>query len=90
MLIYTVNSSEISSFGYGVELPIGWQEPAPRADVLCTLEARSDDGLPFSTRRPAQVCLTAHNSLANFINFSMGAVFGALIALAISKIKRRK
>lgn len=90
MIIYVVNGSEIASFGYGIELPIGWQEPSPLEDPICTLQARYDEGLPLSTQRPVYSCQTATNSLANFLNLALGAMVGIVVAFGVNKITRKK
>ncbi len=81
VLILGLNSTEISRFGYGIELPFGWQEPIPQEDVFCTLQARFEDGVPFSYERPTHTCQTATNTLAQLLNIFIGIGVGVAIGL---------
>lgn len=82
--IVVLNSTEMSKMGYGVDLPVGWYEPPQTIDMLCTMQARFDEGLPFSTERPSG-CETATNTLAQLLNKTVGISFGVVVGLLILK-----
>jgi hypothetical protein len=76
----------------GIELPFGWQKQGfvSVGFESCSEKDEGNRGLPLSFQRPESdvLCESSTNATAKYLNFTAGALAGALVALVIVKSRR--
>lgn len=89
-ILWSLNISEVSSAGYGIDLPIGWVEPQRQEGIGCAAVVEDSKGLPFATSKQGHYCQTAHNPIAIFLNIATAAGLGVLATLLINRPRFKK